>query len=694
MLNSVTLRDDVSHAGVLLIKVPHNYSRMLATAASLGFRTLGLLYPSTEGQNGCGQSRVAHPVDLNCTAKERYRVLTGEQTSNNTNITRPDSIVGRVASALRHLGWTAWLKGDAPAPADASDIGGSVRWDSVIVGGHSNGADHTAFLAKQLAVSRALLFSGPQDYVGYGGHDDPANVYHAPAAPWQHERGATDPARLFGFGVSGSNADPNSWECHSWHTGWEAERLRPPYVAVDAGLRKGNTSGWRGARRLVSNGQWPSPVANLDPWWHAHMGAAGDCCAPLAPGTGDGTGYGGRQLMWAPVLEHMLLSNLDEYGNNGTVDNASGCGNLTAVPPPSPPSPPPHTASFDFRNFESNVLPAYLPRFKVASGGSPSIASYGAVPHPTAATPYGARAAVKALYIANQLNISEAERDEWAAFFNGFQNRSGIWSNYSKDGSYPGDFTTLYLGTWEITDAFGLIGRKPKHNVSQFEAIASDPTTWAPNFLPIFDGTQAGCGTIHGCGHKLAAISVVLAASGHLQQYAPFYKWLLKNALAHLDKQTGEICPALCSANASLPECSQSLYDCLGGGMTYHSMLTFLNAEWPYPLKVQALALKLQKPDGLWSYMSDSMNFDGIYQLSRPCRQQRCDSSTIAKIEAACGKYVAAANVTLESVATTANVFDADFHHFPVCLATLAECQSWFPQMIRTARPWKTQTFP
>ena len=275
----------------------------------------------------------------------------------------------------------------------------------------------------------------------------------------------------------------------------------------------------------------------------------------------------------------------------------------------------------------------------------------------------------------------------------GFRIPPGSGPTIRAGGAYPGDFTTLYLATWEITDAFGLLGRTSKYNVTKFEAIAADPTQWAPNFLPIFNGTQAGCGSIHGCGHKTAAISVVLAASG-LPKDGPFFKWLLRNALAHLDTQNGEICPPLCSVNSTLPECSSTFYDCLGGGMTYHSMLTYLGVLWPYPSKVQALALKLQKPDGLWSYMSDSMNFDGIYQLSRPCRQQHCGSSTVAKIEAACSKYVAAAHATLSTVATTAHVFDADFHHFPVCLATLAECQSWFPSMVRTARPWKTQTFP
>ena len=334
-------------------------------------------------------------------------------------------------------------------------------------------------------------------------------------------------------------------------------------------------------------------------------------------------------------------------------------------------------------------MPAYLRRFKVPSQ---SVAGYGALPHPTAATPYGARAALKALHVASQLDFSEA--DQWAAFFDSFQNSTGLWRNYSKTGAGGKPFDTLYLATWEITDAFALIGRSAKYNNTDFEAIAADPLLWGPTFLPIFNGTQAGCGTIHGCGHKVAAIGVVLAATRHLEAYAPFFEWLLQQTKAHLDPTTGEICPPLCTENLSYPECSNSLYDCLGGGMTYHSMLTFLGVEWPDAVAVQDLALKLQKPDGLWSYMSDSMNFDGIYQLSRPCRQQQCNSSTIGRIRRACTKYVAAAHTTLSTLELAGSVFDADFHHFPVCLATVAECQSWFPEMVTTVRPWRIQTFP
>ena len=93
-------------------------------------------------------SRVAKPTDLNCTARERFRVLTGEASSfggtdTHTNITQADSIVNRVAMALKALGapWSSWLGTD-----------GSPRWANIIIAGcvPSFGADAGALAGKMI----------------------------------------------------------------------------------------------------------------------------------------------------------------------------------------------------------------------------------------------------------------------------------------------------------------------------------------------------------------------------------------------------------------------------------------------------------------------------------------------------------------------------------------------------------------
>ena len=60
----------------------------------------------------------------------------------------------------------------------------------------------------------------------------------------------------------------------------------------------------------------------------------------------------------------------------------------------------------------------------------------------------------------------------------------------------------------------------------------------------------------------------------------------------------------------------------------------------------------------------------------------------------ACTTILREAHKTLSSLSAMEDVFDLGFHYLPVGLATIAECQSWFPELLVTARPWRTQQFP
>ena len=104
--------------------VPQDYSEIVADFAGHGFHSLGLMYPSTQGQADCAMSRTAKPMDLNCTARERYRVLTGSPnsyggTDTHTNITKvarlhrqpPIQIAHEARAAVVWLASAGWLAG-------------------------------------------------------------------------------------------------------------------------------------------------------------------------------------------------------------------------------------------------------------------------------------------------------------------------------------------------------------------------------------------------------------------------------------------------------------------------------------------------------------------------------------------------------------------------------------------------------
>lgn len=286
---------------------PMDYTEPVIDMSSHGFYALGLQYPSTQGQNGCDMSRKpTGSTDLNCTARERYRVLTGEATSyggtdHTTNITKPDSIQNRLSKALLKLGapWSKWLTST-----------GAPDWSNIIISGHSNGADHASFVAKTFNVSRSLTFAGANDMVD-GPNPGHWNTVHS--APWQFVNSShhvTPPERMYGFGVCGTATHKAQGECYDWHAGWLAQEYPGPWFRADAVL--GDTTGkaLAGYHKICSNGSLVAPHLSN------HMASAGDCCVPKTKGGG---------FLWTNVYKHMLL---DPIGTSpagpGTTENC-GC---------------------------------------------------------------------------------------------------------------------------------------------------------------------------------------------------------------------------------------------------------------------------------------------------------------------------------------------------------------------------------
>lgn len=289
---------------------PHGYSELLANFASHGFYTLGLFYPSTQGQVDCGASRQrTGSTDLNCTARQRLRVLTGQNYSfgaaeTHCNITHADSIANRIAKALMALGgvWReAWLTG-----------AGEPDWAKIIVAGHSNGADNAAFAAKTFALSRVLLFAGANDDV----EAVPKGEYHIPA-PWQSWVGATPPERYYGFGICGTAAHHASGACYYWHSGWDAQQLPGRWLRVDDYLSK-PISSLVGYHRLCSNG------STVELHCRNHMASAADSCVPHFPTNMTDASLAGK-LLWSNVYKHMLLDHVESAQNSLVSPGADAC---------------------------------------------------------------------------------------------------------------------------------------------------------------------------------------------------------------------------------------------------------------------------------------------------------------------------------------------------------------------------------
>jgi hypothetical protein len=97
----------------------------------------------------------------------------------------PESIINRLVKLLQYLdrihpndGWGSYLANGQP------------NWQQIVVSGQSQGAGMAAFIAKQHAVARVILFSSPWDYVAQNGKKE--------LAPWLTLKSRTPLERWFG----------------------------------------------------------------------------------------------------------------------------------------------------------------------------------------------------------------------------------------------------------------------------------------------------------------------------------------------------------------------------------------------------------------------------------------------------------------------------------------------------------------
>lgn len=128
-------------------------------AALLGYRVIGLSYPNTPGlASFCPPS--ANPQA--CYENVRLQVITGEPQTGFVSVNRANSIDNRLTKLLEYL--------DRVFPGEAwsqfLDDDGNVKWNKIVVAGHSQGAGHAAMIAKLRTVHRVVMLSGITDGVG------------------------------------------------------------------------------------------------------------------------------------------------------------------------------------------------------------------------------------------------------------------------------------------------------------------------------------------------------------------------------------------------------------------------------------------------------------------------------------------------------------------------------------------------
>jgi hypothetical protein len=161
--------------------VPGNYRSFLDTAQSVGYHVLALDYWNLGRSvaQTCG-------TDPGCYGDVQANRFDGSHATRYSAIAKSDSIVNRLRHALRllevrdpHGQWGDYLSGDR------------VRWDRVVLAGHSQGGGESAYIAHQYQVNGVLLFASPVATDG------------TVVASWLTRAGRTPSSRYYGFDARG-----------------------------------------------------------------------------------------------------------------------------------------------------------------------------------------------------------------------------------------------------------------------------------------------------------------------------------------------------------------------------------------------------------------------------------------------------------------------------------------------------------
>ena len=142
---------------------PDKHDLVLATAASTGYRSIGLSYDNTvsasdacTGQEACG---------LDCRGLMREEVVRGIDLSSNVDVARGDSVIVRLYRVLEELdaidptgGWDAYF-----VPTAGNPKASNILWEEIIIGGFSQGAGVATIISRAKQVHGLFILDGAND---------------------------------------------------------------------------------------------------------------------------------------------------------------------------------------------------------------------------------------------------------------------------------------------------------------------------------------------------------------------------------------------------------------------------------------------------------------------------------------------------------------------------------------------------
>ncbi|MCU0845102.1 MAG: hypothetical protein MUC76_09275 [Spirochaetes bacterium] len=319
---------------------------------------------------------------------------------------------------------------------------------------------------------------------------------------------------------------------------------------------------------------------------------------------------------------------------------------------------------FDFCRFQLDIFPDWERQFR--SGGLCGEYSYN-IGAP--ADSYGTTDMLISRYIMGDLDLTEKKKDEWASVINRFQ-RSDGW--YSRTHTFHHrEHTTAYA-----VAALRLIDRRPSGPMSWSAKILADRRSmerWINgiNWSIIWPGS-----------HIVSGVPAALAMTGegNVDFYDWYFDWLDRAA----DPESGFWCRGLVHRLGLIRRPTKHE---MGGAFHMYYVYEYFARKWRYPEKIVDHTLRLQHSNGLWdSDVTYCIDLDGVYCLTRSSRN--AGSYRKDDVYRACVRYLE----TAEKILNDREFFLKRYrnsHILTGALAAVAECGLFFPERVKTARPWR-----
>ena len=158
---------------------PIGYKRIDSLAADMGYHVIGLMYPNSPSVG----SLCDYNSDSTCFDNVRREIVDGIDRSPLVTVDTTNCIEHRLRKLIQYL----QLHYPAQNWGQYLDNTNHIKWDKIVISGHSQGGGHAGIIAKYYQVNRVVFFASPKDYSKYynrqaawykGSHLTPATVYY------------------------------------------------------------------------------------------------------------------------------------------------------------------------------------------------------------------------------------------------------------------------------------------------------------------------------------------------------------------------------------------------------------------------------------------------------------------------------------------------------------------------------------